>query len=46
MIQAMGCNEAQGYWISKPLPLKDAVEFLASPDRVELADQPLRLAHG
>jgi diguanylate cyclase (GGDEF)-like protein len=46
MIQAMGCNEAQGYWISKPLPLKDAVEFLASSDRVELADQPLRLAHG
>jgi diguanylate cyclase (GGDEF)-like protein len=31
MIQALGCTEAQGYWISRPLPLEEIITFIAVP---------------
>lgn len=29
-IRSLGCEECQGYWFSKPLPLEDALKFVKS----------------
>jgi EAL domain-containing protein (putative c-di-GMP-specific phosphodiesterase class I)/CRP-like cAMP-binding protein len=30
LLKELGCEEAQGYWFAKPLPLEDAIKFVQS----------------
>ncbi|WP_198351263.1 bifunctional diguanylate cyclase/phosphodiesterase [Flavisphingomonas formosensis] len=46
MIQALGCTEAQGYWISRPLPLEDILAFISTPRSGGPKRQPLQVARG
>ncbi|HEB79716.1 MAG TPA: EAL domain-containing protein, partial [Rhodospirillales bacterium] len=32
-LMASGCNEVQGYWVSRPIPLKDFIEMLKANPR-------------
>jgi EAL domain-containing protein (putative c-di-GMP-specific phosphodiesterase class I) len=42
-LQSEGCTEAQGYWMSRPIPLDAYVEFLAAGHRWPA--EPLGLIH-
>ena len=46
MVQALGCNEAQGYYISRPMPITSVPAFLASERTPIERPKPPRLARG
>lgn len=46
MVQALGCNGAQGYHISPPLPLHAIPAFLANPPEIVVPAPIIQLAHG
>jgi diguanylate cyclase (GGDEF)-like protein len=46
MVQALGCNEAQGYYISEPLPLEAVPAFMLAPRHIESGRPPIHLAKG
>jgi EAL domain-containing protein (putative c-di-GMP-specific phosphodiesterase class I) len=46
MVQALGCNEAQGFHISPPMPLEAVAAFLAQPPHLVDGRETLHLASG
>jgi len=44
MVQALGCTEAQGYWISRPLPIEEILAFVSEPRPHSPKRQPLHIA--
>ena len=44
IIQALGANGVQGYYISPPLPLRDVPAFLADPPEIEVRAPIIQLA--
>ncbi len=47
MVQALGCTEAQGYGISRPMPIDDILAYIeASEKTLPRRSAPVYLAHG
>jgi EAL domain-containing protein (putative c-di-GMP-specific phosphodiesterase class I) len=44
VLQTLGCNEVQGYFISRPVPAKEAEAFLAQRHLFPQAKRALQLA--